>query len=132
MNAQSAEAVEQEAPTSERSGKWWEYVTRINSLCRDSGIKYSYENTKNGFKFIIYRPVIQSDNPSVTLDVTLNGTEMSVLAILKQKPDSSREEIANRISKTVRTIQRALNSLGEKGYIVRIGSKQIPKWRVLK
>jgi hypothetical protein len=105
---------------------------RINSLCRDSGIKYSYENTKNGFKFIIYRPVIQSDNPSVTLDVTLNGTEMSVLAILKQKPDSSREEIANRISKTVRTVQRALNSLGEKGYIVRIGSKQIPKWRVLK
>ena len=105
---------------------------RINSLCRDSGIKFSYENTKNGFKFIIYRPVIQSDNPSVTLDVTLNGTEMSVLAILKQKPDSSREEIANRISKTVRTVQRALNSLGEKGYIVRIGSKQIPKWRVLK
>lgn len=132
MNAQSAGTVEQEAPTSERSGKWWEYVTRINSLFRDSGIKYSYENTKNGFKFIIYRPVIQSDNPSVTLDVTLNGTEMSVLAILKQKPDSSREEIANRISKTVRTVQRALNSLGEKGYIVRIGSKQIPKWRVLK
>ena len=29
MNAQSAEAVEQEAPTSERSGKWWEYVTCV-------------------------------------------------------------------------------------------------------
>ncbi|MBQ9061468.1 MAG: winged helix-turn-helix transcriptional regulator [Eubacterium sp.] len=51
---------------------------------------------------------------------------------LKQKPDASREEIANRISKTVRTVQRALNSLGEKGYIVRIGSKQTPTWRVLK
>ena len=105
---------------------------RINSLCKDAGIKYIYENTKNGFKFIIYRPGIQSDNLSVTMDVTLNGTEMSVLAILKQKPDSSREEIAVRISKTVRTVQRALNSLGEKGYIVRIGSKQSPIWKVLK
>jgi len=34
------------------------------------------------------------------LDVTLNGTEMSVLALIKQKPDSSREEIADKISKT--------------------------------
>ena len=34
---------------------------------------------------------------SVTLDVTLNETEMLVLAILKQKPDSSRDEIADKI-----------------------------------
>jgi ATP-dependent DNA helicase RecG len=26
---------------------------RIDSLCKDSGIKYSYENKDNGFKFII-------------------------------------------------------------------------------
>ena len=26
---------------------------------------------------ILYRPALQSDIPSVTLDVTLNGTEMS-------------------------------------------------------
>lgn len=105
---------------------------RINSLCKDAGVKYSYENTKNGFKFIIYRPQLQSDTLNVTLDVTLNGTEMSVLAILKQKPDSSREEIADKISKTVRTVQRALNSLGEKGYIERVGSKQNSTWKLLK
>lgn len=46
---------------------------RINSLCNDAGIKYSYENRENGFKFVIYRPELQSDIPSVTLDVTLNG-----------------------------------------------------------
>ena len=38
----------------------------------------------DGSKFILYRLLIQSDIPSVTLDVTLNGTEMSVLAILKE------------------------------------------------
>ena len=88
---------------------------RIHSLCTDAGIKYSYENGKNGFKF-----------------VTLNGTEMAVLAILKQKPDSSREEVADKISKTVRTVQRALDSLRDKGYIQRVGSKQTPMWEVLK
>ena len=77
---------------------------RIHSLCTDTGIKYSYENGKNGFKFVFYRPQLQSDMINVTLDVILNGTEKAVLAILKQKPDSSREEVADKISKTVRTV----------------------------
>lgn len=105
---------------------------RINSLCKDAGIRFSYESDELGFKFTLYRPQRQSDIPSVTLDVTLNGTEMAVLAILKQKPDSSRGEIADKISKTVRTVQRALNSLRDKGYIQRVGSKQEPRWEVLK
>lgn len=95
-------------------------------------IKYSYKNRENGFKFVIYRPELQSDIPSVTLDVTLSGTEMAVLAILKQKPDSSRVEITDKISKTVRTVQRALDSLRDKGYIRRVGSKQNSIWEVLK
>ena len=105
---------------------------RINSLCKDAGIRFSYDSDELGFKFILYRPQLQSDISSVTLDVTLNGTEMTVLAILKQKPDSSRVEIADKISKTVRTVQRALDSLRDKGYIQRVGSKQDPKWNVLK
>lgn len=105
---------------------------RISSMCEDTGIQFSYEGDELGFKFILYRSKLRSDIPSVPLDVTLNGTEMSVLAILKQKPDSSRSEIAEKISKTVRTVQRALDSLREKGYIKRVGSKQVPKWEVLK
>lgn len=105
---------------------------RIDSLCKDSNIQYSYENKDNGFKFIIHRPQIQSDILDVALNVTLNGTEKAVYAILRQKPDSSREEIAGKISKTVRTVQRALNALGEKGYIRRTGSKQNPLWVVLR
>lgn len=105
---------------------------RINSLCKDAGIRYAYEDDELGFKFILYRRHFQSDIPSVTLDVTLNGTEMAVLAILRQEPDSTRKEIADKISKTVRTVQRALDSLKEKGYIQRIGSKRDASWEVLK
>jgi ATP-dependent DNA helicase RecG len=79
---------------------------------------------------VLYRRL--NGDKNVTLDVTLNGTEMSVLAILKQKPDSSRDEIAEKISKTVRTVQRALDSLRDKGYIERIGSKQNPVWKIKK
>ena len=57
---------------------------------------------------------------------------MAVLAILKQKQDSSHGEIADKISKTVRTVQRALDSLRDKGYIQHVGSKQEPYWEVLK
>lgn len=46
----------------------------------DVGIKYSYENKENGFKLVIYRPEFQSDIPSVTLDVTLNGAKMEISA----------------------------------------------------
>ena len=111
---------------------------RIDSLCRDAGVKYSYDRTKNGFKFILYRSGSISDTSSVTYDVTygkraaLNITEQAVLAILKQNPAISREEIAERVSKTVRTVQRALGSLTEKGYIKRVGAKKNSTWEVLK
>lgn len=152
---------------------------RIDSLCKDAGIKYRYERRENGFKFIICRPQIRSDlsyvtsdrnydiisdeipvksgaAPNVTSNVTLsdtqnvtsnvtsgvtydagdalalNATEKAVLEILKQKPDSSRNEIAGSISKSVRTVQRALDSLKEKGCVRRSGAKQCAKWEVLK
>ena len=60
---------------------------RIDSLCKDAGIKYSYERSDNGFKLIFYRQQLISDIPNVTYDVTyenaLNITEQAVLAVLK-------------------------------------------------
>ena len=51
---------------------------------RDIDVSQHTRTVMDGSKFILYRLLIQSDIPSVTLDVTLNGTEMSVLAILKE------------------------------------------------
>ena len=77
-----------------------------------------------------------SDIQNVTKDVTyendLTETERSVLAILKQNPESSRNEIATKISKTVRTVQRALVVLTDKGYIRRVGAKKYSTWEVIK
>ncbi|SFV01803.1 RNA-binding domain-containing protein [Butyrivibrio sp. INlla21] len=111
---------------------------RINSLCKDAGVKYSYERTGNGFKFIVFRRKLISDILDVAYDVTYGGgevltiTEQTVLAVLKQDSTISREEIAERISKTVRTVQRALVTLADKGYIKRVGAKKNSTWEVLK
>ena len=98
--------------------------------------KYSYESSNNGFKFIIYRPNFISDTKNVTYDFTygneLNSTERYVLAILKENSEISRDEIASKISKTIRTVQRALVSLTEKGYIKRIGAKRNSTWEVIR
>lgn len=92
------------------------------------------------FKFIIKRKPIISDTANVTSDVTtdvtsteeLNRTEKTILAILKTKPDTSRDELAEKALKTVRTVQRTLNSLRDKGYIEREGAKQNTVWKIKK
>lgn len=101
---------------------------RIDSLSRDAAIHYSYEKRANGFKFIISRAA----NDSMDAFSGLNSTEASILALLRRNPSLSREEISIAVSKTVRTVQRNLDSLKEKGFIRRTGSKTQSKWEVLK
>ena len=69
---------------------------------------------------------------NVTSDEELNNTEQTILAILRLKPDASRNELAEKTSKTVRTVQRKLNSLRDKGYIEREGAKQNTVWKIKK
>ena len=69
---------------------------------------------------------------NVTYVNELNSTERHVLTILKEKSEISRDEIASKISKTIRTVQRALVSLTEKGYIKRIGAKRNSTWDVIR
>ncbi|MCR5219799.1 MAG: putative DNA binding domain-containing protein [bacterium] len=117
-------------------GKWIEEfgsgLKRVDSLCRDAGIRYNFENSELGFKAIIYRSLPLDVTINVPINVTLNGTEISVLALLKQHPDISRDELAEKVSKTVRTVQRALDSLKEKGIIERDGSRKFGRWIVKK
>ena len=109
---------------------------RIDSYCRDAGVKYSYVEMGNGFKFVLYR---NSDIKNVTKDVTkdvtknsLTKTEQSVYEVIKQTPTITRDEIAERIAKTVRTVQRSLNALRDKGYIDREGNRTKGLWIILK
>lgn len=112
---------------------------RINSLCKDAKIKFSYETDESGFTFIVNRkkvtaPVQTADAVAVnvTENVTLNKMEKLVYQLLSSNPQYTREELAEKTSKTVRTIQRTLNSLRDKEYISRIGSDKTGSWEILK
>ena len=71
-------------------------------------------------------------NQNVTTNVTIKkvATEDSVYQLLKENPTQTREELAKRLNKTVRTIQRALDKLSEAGKISRIGSNKTGYWEV--
>ncbi len=97
-------------------------IKRVDALCKDAGIKYKFQNYELGFKAVIYRYSQKN--------ITLHETEKSILALLKQNPMMTRDELAERISKTVRTVQRTINSLRDKGIIERDGSKKNGYWIV--
>ncbi len=114
----------------EKSGTGFQ---RMNSLCNQNGVKWSYEKTGYGFKFIFDR--VTSNGENVTLDVTLddlNDSEIDVYNLIKTNSKITRDEIAIKLGKAVRTVQRITNSLVIKGYILRMGNNRFGYWEVLK
>ena len=79
---------------------------------------------------------VTENNRHVTVDVTLvndlNETEKDIYNLIKDNPKITRDEMALKINKTIRTIQRITNSLVSKGYILRIGNNRFGYWEILK
>ena len=103
---------------------------RISSLCKDTGVKYSYEATPEGFKLTFYRKRLDNVTANDTANVTVNKTEQAVLTLLEMHPNYTRDQLADATSKTVRTMQRVLNSLRDKNLISREGSDKDGYWIV--
>ena len=106
---------------------------RIDSLCKDSKVKYTYEASELGFKLIFYR---NNQNNTIykdeTIIINLNDTEEAVYRLLGINPRYTRSELAEKTSKTTRTIQRAFDSLRKKKLIERIGNNKDGYWKILK
>ncbi len=78
---------------------------------------------------------VTSNGENVTLDVTLddlNDSEIDVYNLIKTNSKITRDEIAIKLGKAVRTVQRITNSLVIKGYILRMGNNRFGYWEVLK
>ena len=110
---------------------------RINSICEDSGVKYSYEMSAGGFKMIFYRKEIEYAAPNAGIvqnankkDSTLSETEKAVYALLMKNPSYTAEQLISLTSKSLRTIRRTVQSLKEKGFIKRVGSDRQGYWEV--
>ena len=69
---------------------------------------------------------------NVGLNVGLNKTEKKVIQFLMESSNLTSAELAEKVSVTKRTIERALKSLQEKNIIERIGSKRDVNWIVIR
>ena len=67
---------------------------------------------------------------------TLNGTlklrefDRSIIHILIEDPIITREELAEKMNVSIRTIQRELDDLKNRKIIMRVGSRKTGKWMV--
>ncbi len=66
----------------------------------------------------------------VTVNISLNKNERAVYYLLEKNPYYTRKELADATSKSLRTIQRTLDSLRKKELIERIGSDKSGYWEV--
>lgn len=113
-------------------------IRKVLELCAVNNIKYEYYNNEFGFRFSFHRNnATVNVTKNVTSDVTIeaqkrvNKLDFEVLRLLKENPVYTREEIAQKVGKTARTVQRALDRLKEDGKIVRIGNKVSGYWEVI-
>lgn len=105
-------------------------LRKIFKSCDVTNTKYEYVLNDFGFSFVFHRNNV---TVKVTQNVTVKliDTDYNVLNILKQNPESTREVLATKVGKTVRTIQRSLNRLTSAGKIIRIGSDKTGYWEVI-
>lgn len=114
---------------------------KVFSLCKKYGIRIESSSEHDGFSFVFYR---DNSDENVTNNVTINDTETDkdqisrfrvttdakVYMLLKEDPTQTREELAKKTGKTIRTIQRALEKLSSEGKIKRLGSNRTGYWEV--
>lgn len=109
-------------------------IRKVLELCTVNNIKYEYYNNEFGFRFSFHKnnaTLNVTTNVTSYVPIVLNNTDKEVLSLLKEKPEQTREEIASKIGKTVRTVQRSLDKLKEAKKIARIGNKNYGYWEII-
>lgn len=107
---------------------------RVYSLCQEENIRCTYERSPIGFSFIFLRNDPNGKQNvlkrSENVPIVLKRTEKLVYDLLKRQPNLTKEELALEISKTPKTVQRALDGLKEKSVITRVGTNRKGYWKI--
>lgn len=99
---------------------------RTFTACKSVGVKYEYENTKTGFRFVFHRVYGHKNVHEMSI------TEKIVYDLLRECDSLTNAELASKIGKTEKTVYRAIKALKENGYIVREGSNNSGYWKIIK
>ncbi|MDY3768586.1 MAG: putative DNA binding domain-containing protein, partial [Sphaerochaetaceae bacterium] len=84
---------------------------RTFTLCKESGVKYAYEDTGLGFRFVFYRKNVHGHVR------VLSEVDKKVISSIKDKPSLTIKELAVICSKSEKTISRSLLKMKALGIV---------------
>ncbi|MCL2607901.1 MAG: winged helix-turn-helix transcriptional regulator [Methanomassiliicoccaceae archaeon] len=88
----------------------------------------------NPDRTILTLPLTQnaSVNDGVNDGVKLTKTEVKILELLKNNGQLTALDLSNKIGVYIRTVERGLKKLKDRGLVERIGSDKMGEWKVLR
>ena len=101
---------------------------RVNEICNENGVTWNYRLETYGFFFEFIRPNIYLNKK---ISEKLTKQEETVLNLIASNQKLSKKEIALRINKSDKTIQRIISSLQDKGLIEREGGNRRTYWKLI-
>lgn len=107
----------------EKSGSGFK---RVYDLCKQEKIKCEFNTDVYGFSFSF----IRNNSNKFIDDELLSKHEKVILDAISENLRITRLELAQKIDRSERTVQRITNSLVEKGFIERIGNNRFGYWEV--
>ena len=100
---------------------------RVNNLCNENNITWNYRKEAYGFFFEFIRP----KNLAYENKENLTKQEEIVVNMIASKEKLSKKEIALKLNKSEKTVQRIISSLISKNLIERNGSNKIGYWKLV-
>ena len=79
-------------------------------------------------EFLYNGAIVDFETRNVPVNVPVNSTESTLLALMKHNPSITYDEMALEIGKTRKTVSRAIASLKQQGRIARKGSDKTGTW----
>lgn len=102
---------------------------RVNEYCLSQGISWNYRKMAYGFFFEFIRTNVHLN---VQIKEPLTEQEQSVFNLIRYNDKITKSEIAKRINKSEKTVQRIIASLLDCNLIVRVGSNKDGYWKINK
>ena len=109
----------------EKSGTGFQ---RVNDFCKQQNVTWNYRKEAHGFFFEFIRTNVQIN---VQINKELTDAEQIIFNLIQNNEGISKAEMAVRIGKSEKTVQRIVSSLIKKRVIEREGSNKSGFWKVL-
>ena len=100
---------------------------RVNELCLKQNVSWTFRKEAYGFFFEFIRTNVHLN---VQINVHLTEQEQRIFNLIDSNDRITKEELAVRINKSEKTVQRIISKLISYNFIERVGSNKDGYWKV--